>query len=76
MSSCDVSLFNSNMLSQLEYRSARAAKVFPEMLKKSQTTDWNGYCGVEGGCGGMAGLLGAVILHVEQEDLDLIKSSL
>ena len=37
---------------------------------------WKGYLGAVGVEGGMAGLLGAEDLHVEQESLDLMRSSL
>ena len=42
MSSGEVSLLRTSTLSQLEYLSARATYVWPEMAKKSHTTLWKG----------------------------------
>ena len=64
------------MESQFEYLSARAAYVCPDKVKKSHTMLWKGYSGATGGCGGMAKLLGAMVMQVVQDNLVLVRSCL
>ena len=46
------------------------------MEKKSHTMLWKGYVGAEGACGGMAGLLGAMVLQVKHDSFDLVRSAM